>query len=121
MVRKMTQIQGVDQYESFKSAMQNIYRNKGRLSKSAEKNYRRGLEQYIEFVNSREGILKQITPDDLILEAKRDVEKAKQRIVDFFHWLQGKEIEGYKPYGNSTRESMEACIILQATQHNLSP
>lgn len=97
----------IAEYESFKTALQNIIKNSNRtqMSKHTKTNYLAALKLYNEFVNNKEGILKQITPDDLIVEARSDAEKAKEQIRLFFLWLQGQPIPNYKPRSKSMRQT----------------
>ena len=90
----------IEQYESFKTAISNIEENSNRtrVSYNTRNNYRTALKQYVQFVNSEEGISKPLTPDNLIKEAQSDIEKAKRRIRLFFLWLQGEEIPNFKKW-----------------------
>ena len=91
----------IEQYQSFKTAITNIVKNSNRtrVSKQTQRNYRTAVEQYVQFVNSEEGKHKDFTPDDLIEEARQDIEKAKERIRLFFLWLQEEEIPNFKKRG----------------------
>ena len=67
---------------------------KKRIVKSTRDACISAMEQYLEFLGS--GNI-EMTPDDLIEEARRDTEKTEERLSDFFNWLQGFEVEGYRP------------------------
>lgn len=97
----------IAEYESFKTALQNIIKNSNRtkVSTHTKYNYLAALKLYLEFVNNEEGLSKEINPDDLISEGKEDVEKVKERIRLFFLWLQGEPIPNYKPRGKGMRKT----------------
>jgi len=42
----------------------------------------------------------------LIEEAKKDTNLTQQRIENFYKWLQGETIEGYKPRKKKTKASL---------------
>jgi len=65
------------------------------LAESTQHNYKTTLKQFLKFVNSKEGLSKEISIDDLIAEAKEDVEKTQERIDLFYRWLQNIEVDGY--------------------------
>ena len=94
-------------YESFETAIQSIIENSNRtkVSKNTESNYLDALRQYLKFVNSEEGLTKEITPDNLIMEAKQGIEKTKGRIRLFFLWLQGETLPNFQPRGKSMRQT----------------
>jgi len=75
------------------------------LAETTQHNYKVTLNQFFEFVNSKEGLSKGITINDLIVEAKEDVEKTQDRIDNFYKWLQNEKIEGYTLRGKTMRES----------------
>lgn len=81
----------VGEYKTVKEVLED-------MAKSTKDNYKTTLRQYLDFVNG-------LTPDELIEEARRDIKKTQGRISDFYKWLQGQEIEGYKPRGKSMRQN----------------
>jgi len=97
----------ITEYESFKTALRNIVKNSNRTRVSAhtQYNYRAALKLYLQFVNSEEGLSKQINPDDLILEAQQDIEEVKDKIRLFFLWLQGEPVPGYKSRRRKMRKT----------------
>jgi len=111
MLRNMTEIKPIEEYESFKTAIQNLIKNSNRtrVSKHTEINYKQALKQYLRFVNSEEDLKKQLNPDDLIEEARSDTEKTKDKIRLFFLWLQNQDITGFKSRGKSMRAT-SACV-----------
>lgn len=80
----------LEEYASVKEILKSV-------SEGTQTNVRMGLKSYLEFVNNREGQTNELTPDDLIEEAHKDVEITEERLMNFYNWLQGKNIEGYKP------------------------
>jgi len=75
------------------------------LAKNTQKNYKVTLNQFLKFVNSKEGLNKEILIDDLVTEAKEDVEKTQDRIDNFYKWLQNETVEDYPLRGKTMRES----------------
>ena len=81
-------------------------RTKGTNPHETLKNYRATIKQFIMFVNSEEGLDRELTATDLVEEAKADVRWAQVRIQDFFAWLQGEnasesereKIRKYRPW-----------------------
>ncbi|MCW4020709.1 MAG: hypothetical protein NWF14_05735, partial [Candidatus Bathyarchaeota archaeon] len=81
-------------------------RTKGTNPHETLKNYRATIKQFIIFVNSEEGLDRELTPTDLVEEAKADVRLAQVRIQDFFIWLQGEnasesdreKVRKYRPW-----------------------
>ena len=67
------------------------------LAKSTQANYKATLKQFLDFVNSKEGLRQQISIEELVTEARTDVKETQERIDLFFKWLQGEDIEGYAP------------------------
>ena len=92
-------MKNVLQYQSLKDALSNLVLSRGgELRQKTRYNYQMALTQYLEFVNSQEDLTREYTPDDLLEEAKEDRKKAQVRIVNFFQWLQGNEVPGYRPW-----------------------
>lgn len=60
---------------------------------------------FVRFSNDLESLDKEITPDDLIEEAERDVVLTQKRIENYYLWMQGKTVEGYKPRKKSAKAS----------------
>lgn len=87
----------IEQFETVKEVLED-------MAKSTKDNYRVTLKQFLEFVNSEEEKV-ELTPDNLIEEARTDIKKTEGRISNFFKWLQGQKIEGYKPRGKKMRET----------------
>lgn len=75
------------------------------LAKNTQINYKITLKQFLKFVNSKEGLNKEILIDDLIAEAKEDVEKTQERIDLFYRWLQNTKVDGYTLREETMRES----------------
>lgn len=91
--------ENVLEYESVKNALKSIALAKGgSRSDGTAWNYKSFLGQYLEFVNSQVGLEPTLTPDDLLEEARVDRARTQERIVNFFQWLQGNEIPGYRPW-----------------------
>jgi len=101
----------VIEYESFKTTMKNIAKNSRNrvISKNTRRDYRTALVYYLDFVNGQDGLTKEMDPDNLIQEAKGDVELVKERLDLFFLWLQGQKVEGYKQREKSMRKT-SACV-----------
>ena len=55
----------------------------------------RSMNMYLDFVRS--GPDGEMTPDDLIREARENLDKAVERLSLFNSWLQAEEVKGYKP------------------------
>lgn len=75
------------------------------LAESTQHNYKTALKQFLKFVNSKEGLSKGISIDDLIAEAKKDVKKTQERIDLFYRWLQNIKVDGYSPREKRVRSS----------------
>lgn len=101
----------IENFDSFKAAMQSIVKNSNRVKVSLQtrRHYLSALRQYLQFVNSEEGLTKEINPNDLIKEAHSDIEGTKDKIRLFFLWLQGEPVEGFKPREKSMRKT-SACV-----------
>lgn len=91
-------------------------RTKGTNPNNTLKNYRATIKQFIRFVNSEEGLSRELMPKDLVEEAKTDVRMPQVRIQDFFLWLQGEnasesereKIGKYRPWTvNGNRKSVK--------------
>ena len=95
----------------FKTTIESIVKNSNRtkVSKHTKDNYLDALEQYDKFVNSEKGLTKQMAPEALVVEAKRNVERAKERIRLFFLWLQGQPLPKFEPRGKSMKQT-SACV-----------
>ena len=65
-------------------------------SKATRPRTKLSIRDYTTFANSRESLTKEITPDDLIEEARKDVALAQKRLEKYYFWLQGEPIEGYR-------------------------
>lgn len=100
-------------YKTVQMAFQNLELKKGRLSKNTVSGYSSALKRYLEFLNSRED---QWTPDSLIEDCWQDdrglrvadpkgVMEAQLKIVRFFQWLQGEEVDGYPVCPKTVRAS----------------
>ncbi len=75
------------------------------LSESSQLNYLSSLRQFRRFVNSKEGLDKEISIDDVVFEAKKDVTEIQEKMDLFYIWLQNEKIEGYRQRGKKMRES----------------
>lgn len=91
--------QEIGESQTFKTAIKNIVTNSNRahVSKNTEYNYLDAVNQYLQFVNSEGGLKKELTLDDLIEEAKINIEKTKERIRLFFLWLQNESLSNFEP------------------------
>jgi len=63
--------------------------SKGSNPESTRKSYTISINQYIEFINSHKDVDEEITPQDLIDEARKDKRLAQMKMRHFFIWLQG--------------------------------
>jgi len=59
------------------------------LTKNARNIRLRVLAEYVEFAS--------LNPDELLSEAKENIENAMRRLTNFFLWLQGEPVKGIKP------------------------
>lgn len=75
------------------------------LARNTQVNYKTTLKQFLAFVNSKEGLSKEVSSDDLILEGKSDVKKIQERIDLFYRWLQNQKVEGYQLRGKVMKQS----------------
>lgn len=86
------------EYKSLQNAFQTMKLSKGRpVPKKTRQAYTDALSFYVWFCNSQLDKKVEWNLDLLLEEAKEDVKKAQVRIVDFFSWLQGHDVDGYKP------------------------
>jgi len=67
--------------------------SKGSDPTSTLKGYRASIKQFTTFVNSEKGLQGELTPTDMVEEARQDIRKAKIRIQEFFVWLQGSDAD----------------------------
>ena len=75
------------------------------LSKNTQLNYKASLRQLLRFVNSKKGLNKEVSIDELVNEAKADVSKIEELLGLFYDWLQNKEVKGYRQRGKKMKES----------------
>jgi len=75
------------------------------LTENTRMNCKTSLKQFLKFVNSKEGLSKKISIDDVVTEAKEDVTITQERMDEFYNWLQNEKIEGYPLRGKAMRES----------------
>jgi len=75
------------------------------LAENTRMNIKTSLKQFLRFVNSKEGLSKAISIDDLVTEAKEDVTITQERMDQFYNWLQDEKIEGYPLRGKAMRQS----------------
>jgi len=75
------------------------------LTENTRMNCKTSLKQFLRFVNSKEGLKKAISIDDVVIEAKEDVTITQERIDQFYNWLQNEKIEGYPLRGKAMRQS----------------
>ena len=89
----------VSESKAFKSAIRNIITNSNRthVSKNTERDYLDALTQYLRFLNSERGLTRHITADDLVVQAKANIDQTKERIRLFFLWLQGEPLSNFEP------------------------
>jgi len=93
-------------YESLKTAFENMTLARGKpVPKKTIDHYASSLSFFIEFNNSREGSSVTWNPDLFIAEAREDVKKAQLKIVNFYQWLQGQLVQGYKSNTHKVSES----------------
>jgi hypothetical protein len=94
------------EYKSVQNAFQNMTLSKGEPpSEKTQNSYTGVLSYFILFCNSEEGSKREWNPDLLIEEAKGDMKKAQLKIVNYFQWLQGEKVPGYKPWGKKISAS----------------
>ena len=75
------------------------------LAEKTQLDYKTTLNHFLTFVNSKEGLSKEFSIDDLVKEAKSNVKETQERIDLFFKWLQNKKVEDYPLRGKVMRES----------------
>jgi hypothetical protein len=75
------------------------------LSEDTKRNYKASLRQFLRFVNSKKGVNREVSIDELVTEAKADVGKIEELLDLFYDWLQNKEIKGYLQRGKRMKES----------------
>ncbi|MHC3130202.1 MAG: tyrosine-type recombinase/integrase [Candidatus Bathyarchaeota archaeon] len=75
------------------------------LSKNTQHNYKASLRQFLRFVNSKKGLNREVSIDELVKEAKSYVGKIEELLDLFYDWLQNKEVEGYIQRGKKMKES----------------
>ncbi len=75
------------------------------LTENTRMNCKTSLKQFLKFVNSKEGLKKAISIDDVVTEAKEDVTITQERIDQFYNWLQNEKIEGYPLREKTMRQS----------------
>lgn len=75
------------------------------LSKNSRQNYLATLRRFLKFLNSREDLIKEITVDDVVAEAKTNIKETQEKIDQFYPWLQGKKVQGYSQRKKGMRES----------------
>lgn len=75
------------------------------LSQNTQLNYKASLRQLLRFVNSKKGLNREVSIDELVNEAKADVSKIEELLDLFYDWLQNKEVEGYRQRGKKMKES----------------
>lgn len=75
------------------------------LAKNTQKNYKATLKQFLQFVNSEEGLSKTISIEDLVELAKSDVKEIQKLIDLFYKWLQNEKVEGYPLRGKGIKSS----------------
>lgn len=73
------------------------------LAKNTQLNYLATLRQFLEFANSKEEASFSI--DDLVVLAKSDVKEIQTLMDNFYKWLQGLPVDGYRPRNKRMRES----------------
>lgn len=95
-------------YSSMQNAFQNMTLARGKpVPDSTRNSYLQSMSLFILYCNSKEGSTKEWNPDELLAEAREDVEKAQVRIVNFFQWQQGIEISGYEPWMGEKGERLK--------------
>lgn len=91
--------ENLERFESVKSWLKSAGANsqKGCLTPGAHGIRLETMEDFLTFVRS--GPDGGMSPDDLLQEARGDLEAAKERLSDYFNWLKGKRVKGYKARG----------------------
>jgi len=82
----MTEKLDLENYATIRTWHDNVAKNsrkKGKPSETTRRLHNLSMTRYISFTN--------LTPDEMIEEALKDVKKAKDRIDSFFEWLQDVE------------------------------
>ena len=75
------------------------------LTENTRMNSKTSLKQFLKFANSKEGLSKTISIDDVVIEAKEDVTRTQEHMDQFYRWSQNEKIEGYPLRGKVMRES----------------
>lgn len=89
--------ENLERFRSVESWLKSVGANsrKGGLT---PRNRRDRLGMMADFMTYiRSGPDKGMTPDDLLQEAREDLEKTKGRLSGYFQWLKGERVEGYEP------------------------
>ncbi|MBA7642269.1 hypothetical protein ES703_49958 [subsurface metagenome] len=91
--------ENLERFESVKSWLKSAGANsrKGGLTPNAHGIRLETMADFLTFVRS--GPDRGMNPDDLLEEARRDLEAAKERLSDYFRWLKGERVKGYKARG----------------------
>lgn len=86
----------LERFQAVKSWLKSAGANsrKGGLTPRAREIRLETMADFLTFVRS--GPDKHMGPDDLLQEAKGDLEATKERLSDYFNWLKGGRVGGYK-------------------------
>lgn len=91
--------ENLERFGSVKSWLKSAGANsrKGGLTPNAHGIRLGTMADFLTFVRS--GPDRGMSPDDLLEEARGDIEAAKERLSDYFRWLKGERVKGYKARG----------------------
>jgi hypothetical protein len=75
------------------------------LSENTQRNYMASLRQFLRFANTKHGLNREVTIDELVKQAKANVSETEELLDLFYDWLQNKEVKGYLKRGKRMKES----------------
>lgn len=87
--------QNLEKFGSVRTWLKSIRENnpKGKLTKRARDARLGTMGDFLEFLGS--GADNGMSPDDLLEEARANLDVTKGRLLDYFNWLKGERIKGY--------------------------
>lgn len=87
--------QGLEKFGSVRTWLKSVGENnpKGKLTKRARDARLGTMADFLEFLGS--GPDNGMSPDDLLEEARANLDTTKSRLMDYFNWLKGERIKGY--------------------------
>jgi len=85
--------------------------------KSTQNMYKFVVKTYLQFLNSKKGLEREVTFDDVF---QMSVDKIEQSIHDFYDWLRGHPVEGYEgtyisPRKKKPASDTSACVYAYST------